>query len=394
MECKIKSQLRLFKLFYVASRIVMFTPIYIIFYQSNELSMSQITMLKAVTFITVILFEIPSGALADTVKKKNSLFISMLLFSFSCLFNIIGRSFFVFAVGSFFWGCGIAFLSGADSAWLYEYLERNKLSEQYSKINGELNFSSQIINSILIMSSSLLFEIHIRAPYIVNYVIFIFAAIMALFLWEKPILKTRDTSSAVGNFFNKYKETLKLSLVELKNNKELLDAVITSAVFMLITIATFETYQIFMAKMGIDIRYFGIIYFLFIIVSSWGSKVSYLFNKYSYHKVIYILFIVHAISIFFMSQINSYFGIVLMIIQEIIFGIMIVLMSSRINNLIKSKERATILSFSSLITNVLKSLLFPILGYSIDHFNLNIAYYGISFILIFSILLKKRVKGI
>ena len=51
-------------------------PIIIIFFQENNLSLSEIMILPAVYSFTIVLFEIPSGLFSDKFGRKKSIIIS------------------------------------------------------------------------------------------------------------------------------------------------------------------------------------------------------------------------------------------------------------------------------------------------------------------------------
>ena len=67
-------------------------PIIVIFFQEHGLSLTQVMLLQAIYSLSVALFEIPSGFIADIFGRKYTIFIS-------CIFSFIGYLVFCFYDG-------------------------------------------------------------------------------------------------------------------------------------------------------------------------------------------------------------------------------------------------------------------------------------------------------
>ena len=101
-------------------------PIIVLFFQEHDLSLAEVMLLQAIYSISVAIFEIPSGYIADIFGRKKTIifstifcFIGYLLFSFY-------SGFYYFAFAEILVGIGGSLISGSDSAIIYDTLLETK----------------------------------------------------------------------------------------------------------------------------------------------------------------------------------------------------------------------------------------------------------------------------
>ena len=101
---------------------MLFMPIVIPFFESNRLNFEDVMQLQALHALSMVLFEIPSGYFSDKLGRKNTMI-------FGCILGFLGFSVFTqshlfwhFMIGNMFIGIGDSFISGTDSALLYDIL--------------------------------------------------------------------------------------------------------------------------------------------------------------------------------------------------------------------------------------------------------------------------------
>ncbi|MCP4439074.1 MAG: MFS transporter [Aureispira sp.] len=121
----------------VSKWFMLFMPIIVLFYQSNGLSLQEVMTIQAVYSLAVAIFEIPSGYFSDRLGRRNSLMIGSILITihfivFSCSYTMGG-----FMIGAVAGGVGGSFISGTDSALLYDTLTRLKREKEYLKLEGK-----------------------------------------------------------------------------------------------------------------------------------------------------------------------------------------------------------------------------------------------------------------
>ncbi len=79
----------------------------------------QLVLVGTALEVTVMIFEIPTGVVADTISRRLSIIIGMTLTGIAFITQAV-PSFLVILLGSCLWGIGWTFCSGAISAWIYD----------------------------------------------------------------------------------------------------------------------------------------------------------------------------------------------------------------------------------------------------------------------------------
>lgn len=88
-----------------------------------NLSPLQLVMLGSAQGLTVILFEVPTGVLADTFSRKWSIVVSHVLMGTAMLSTGLVTSFPVLVLTQMLWGLSWTFATGADVAWVTDELD-------------------------------------------------------------------------------------------------------------------------------------------------------------------------------------------------------------------------------------------------------------------------------
>src|SRR3989338_9892438 len=102
----IKSNIKLYYLFNLFRQSFFFAPVIFLFFQANNLSMTQILLLQSIYSIAIVLLEVPTGAVGDYFGKKTSISIGAFLFFLGLSIYSIGTNFFIFLVAELTAGLG------------------------------------------------------------------------------------------------------------------------------------------------------------------------------------------------------------------------------------------------------------------------------------------------
>ncbi|MBK1878634.1 MFS transporter [Pelagicoccus mobilis] len=133
-------------------------PVFTILFLDFGLSLEQFAILNAVWAITIVLLEVPSGALADTIGRRNLVVLSaviMVLEMLLILFAPVGNSqvvFYLFLINRILSGAAEAAASGADEALAYDSLKEKGIEDQWGKVlERQMRFQS--IGFVIAMST-------------------------------------------------------------------------------------------------------------------------------------------------------------------------------------------------------------------------------------------------
>jgi len=131
---------RLFCILSFIGELVPIYPVYVLLFQSNGLSLGQISLLLAIWGIPVVLFEVPSGILADNWSRKRMLTLGYLLKASCYILWFFSKGFALYALGFILWGISSAFCSGAFEGLLFDTLKKSGREGEFDRIYGRTLF--------------------------------------------------------------------------------------------------------------------------------------------------------------------------------------------------------------------------------------------------------------
>ncbi len=149
--------IRLFILFRVLFNARFYYPVFTILFLDYGLSLEQFALLNTVWAVTIVLAEVPSGALADLLGRKQLLVATALLMVAEMAliaFVPLGNAqwvFVAFLANRVVSGLAEAMASGADEALAYDTLVAHGLAEQWPRVL-EAQMRAQNIGYIFAMT--------------------------------------------------------------------------------------------------------------------------------------------------------------------------------------------------------------------------------------------------
>jgi len=135
------------KTLYIYKFISQCLPIYafytILFIQRGK-SVTDVAVLIALWSLFSIVFEIPSGILADRWSRRNMLAIAAVLQGVCFIIWFFSHTFFMFALGFVFWAIAGAFASGTEEGLIYDNLKSDGREADFTKVYGRAQFYANI----------------------------------------------------------------------------------------------------------------------------------------------------------------------------------------------------------------------------------------------------------
>lgn len=379
-----------FKIMMICSGILVTTPVSVLFYQAYGIAFEQIMIIKTATFISTIIFEVPSGYIADRFGYKKIIQAGLICLILSCIGNITFHSIFAFISWGIIWGIGNALLSGADEAWYYNFLKEQDMESEYGNNISQILAAIQFISAIALILSSAIFVMDERLPFIFNTFFFAIALGASFRLSEKKEKRKDKSTERLHN----------ISVWKVLNANNIF-FVLAEVVFVAVIIFTFEMYQPQMTECNIPVSTFGLIYFCFTILTGFGSRAYGMvknkkgeiqFNLKNYFALLSMQGITLLCLCF--GPDNMVIVLILMCIQEFLYGVFNVYSNAAINSKTDNSYRATLISIKSLLTCGSKSLLFLVAGKIMDLFYLKMTYLFLAVILLCSCILLGGTRSI
>ncbi len=350
----------------IAKWFMLVMPIIVVFYQENGLSMKDVFILQAIYSIAIFVLEIPSGYFADVLGRKNTLLAGAFFGFLGYGIYTVSYSFIGFLFAELAMGIGQSFISGADSALLYDTLAEQKNEKKYLKFEGRLVSTGNFAEAIAGVLGGLLAEITIRTPFYFQAGVAFIAIPAAFFITEPYRHKIAGKMS--------FKNIMDVVRNSLREDKKLRNAIFFSSIIGTSTLTMAWFVQPYFKMVDLPLAMFGVLWtFLNLsvgITALFAHKVEQWFGRRNF-----VLFIAISIPLgyFLVSQFNALWAISFLFLFYLIRGVATPVLKNYINIITTSDVRATVLSVRNFIIRLNFSLIGPFLGWYTDTLSLSAA---------------------
>ncbi len=350
----------------IAKWFMLTMPIIVLFYQENGLSMQDVLTLKGIYSVAVVALEIPSGYIADVWGRKKSLILGSILGCLGFVVYSFSHSFSGFLIAELILGVGSSFISGSDSAMLYDSLLKMKKEKDYLKQESRVMSVGNFAEALAGIAGGSLALISLRTPFIFQSFI-AFIAIPASILLVDP--NQNSVKIKVG-----FKHILSIVKFSLWDNAILRWNIVLSSVIGCATLTLAWFIQPYLRDLDIEVSTIGVIWTLLNLTVGFVALSAYKVEGYLGKRGTSI-FIVLGVSIgfFLTGWFNSLIGVGVLFFFYFVRGIATPVLKDYINRITESEMRATVLSVRNFIIRICFALIGPFLGWYTDHFTLSSA---------------------
>lgn len=374
---------------------ILFYAVDTLFYLERGIEASGYLFFVVISYGVQLLFEIPSGILADKYSKKKILIMSQIFFLISTIIFIFAQNYIVFVIATIIAALQKCFSTGIVNSYLYESLENKNKFNKCLFIKNTIYYSAYML--AMPIGGFIAEKYGIITTYYITLVPAILGLIALFFLHEnknKIIEKNNNITSKL--------EILKNGLHEIKKNSFIKTIIFTNAILLAVVKLIEESHPDYSTQIGISEFQIGI-YTAFILVfciigSYLGSKI-----KEKYHNVvIYINPIISGICILLLGILNNKVGILFLLIMYIFEESFDNIIISKIHNAISSKSRVTVESLMSMLQCIFGIIIGTGITILLNYINVNISYiilglliivYG-SLIILYKVINKLKTKNI
>ena len=374
-------------------------PMFFLFFEQVGLSVKEIFLVQTVYNMAAFLMEVPSGYVGDRLTRKFSLLLGSFLAAMGFLTYYFTDSFWFFCAAAFLMGTGTSFISGSDSAMLFDTLLEIDREEDYLKYEGRVSaFGNFAEASAALIGGLIATLISIRTNLLVQGLLLLFAFLL--------ILTTREPSMVSKHERKSFVDALSFIFKEMKKNLR------------------FRHIMLFSSFMGVNTLCFAWVVQPYLKLSlGWTVKENIPFKElmssgvedWTKNGVAWILSWMAlnlVVGIFAMnaSVINRWFNkktLVIILCASLVLpyamivkgnwmiicigffifyaarGVVTPLFREWINQSVTSEIRATALSVRAFMFRILFAALGPIIGYSIDLYSIELALLGLGIVFFF-----------
>jgi MFS family permease len=345
---------------------MLFMPYIIPFYQENGLDMHQIMVLQAIYSVSIVVLEIPSGYIADVIGRRRTLILGVILGTIGMSIYSISYGFLGFLVAELILGFGQSFVSGADSALLYDSLLDNQKEKEYIKYEGRMVSIGNVAEAVAGIAGGLLALISLRTNYYVQTGVAFLSVPAAILLIEPG----RHMRLGVFNF----RTILNVVTDSLFINKELRTNIFLSAIIGTATLTMAWFAQPYFEFVELPLSLFGIMWTLLNLTVGFAAMLAYrVERRLGASFTVLVLALMIPAGYLALGQLSSIWAISILFFFYIVRGVATPVLKDYIHRLTSSEVRATVLSVRNFIIRICFVLVGPAMGYITDKTSLQTA---------------------
>lgn len=356
---------------------------------AKGLSLSQILIIQSAYSIAIVLFEFPSGLLADNYSRKNLYSLSKLFLIIMFLIVLFSNQFYLIFAAWFCYGIAAALDSGTLDAYIINQL---KLAHHGAELRKFLALSNRLEVVGLLLGSSLggiLYHFIGINIYVLGTVFLVVSTLISFFFFKE----TTKSDSLQDSHVMILKKQITDSFKELRKQPRLSLILIFDFLTQIFFQTHFQLWQSFFLSKGIDSQYFPFFYITFQVITLF----SYSINIDGVKKYTGVLkfspLIVFLPLTFFLGKIEIF--LTAYFIFVFVFYVIEFILNYQFNKMVSVENISSLISFKSTVSRIGSVLLLCILSFMVKQMSVS-AVMAINFMLslvllvVFSVIIMKK----
>ncbi len=339
--------------------LLLWIPIFYEYQKQLGLSDAEIFGIQSIYYIAFCLMEIPTGMVADRFDYRTSLWLGASVLVGANLVPVFAGDYTGFLVHFLLIALARSLISGAQSAYLYEYLNAHDAGHLYLKVEGVGRSYSLVGKIVYWPVIGLLMQWNMPSPYWLTAINAAIAVVLALRLppipgWKRPEGKTSKLLAGVGGAFGSLRTSRWLLLLMVQG----------IAMFTLVRILQVNLFQPVLESKHVSVTWYGsVLAAMTIFEAVAAARPHWLSKKIGPAKSVFLLTIVMALSIGFIVPSGSVVTIVLLCLFSVTAGMSFPIQKKLLNDAIPdSRYRATLLSMESIMDRAVCAVVAVALG--------------------------------
>lgn len=341
---------------------------------AKGLSLSQILIIQSAYSIAIVLFEFPSGLLADNYSRKNLYSLSKLFLIIMFLIVLFSNQFYLIFAAWFCYGIAAALDSGTLDAYIINQL---KLAHHGAELRKFLVLSNRLEIVGLLLGTSLggiLYHFIGINIYVLGTVFLVASTLISFFFFKE----TTKSDSLQDSHVMVLKKQITDSFKELRKQPRLSLILIFDFLTQIFFQTHFQLWQSFFLSKGIDSQYFPFFYITFQVITLF----SYSINIDGVKKYTGVLkfspLIVFLPLTFFLGKIEIF--LTAYFIFVFVFYVIEFILNYQFNKMVSVENISSLISFKSTVSRIGSVLLLCILSFMVKQMSVS-AVMAINFML-------------
>jgi MFS family permease len=342
---------------------ILWVPIWVVFLQRKGLNLTEVGLLEGVAWTITAFLEVPTGAIADRWGRKASIALGASLYGLA-MFLILAEALSpAFLLGYALWNSSTAFVSGADSALVYDSLKADGRAAEAAKQSGRYAAINQASQGIASLVGAAIATIDINLCFAICGFLGFAAAGLVLTIHEPP--RTTEDGEYLG-----YWRNLKVAVRIAARRPVVRALVLLNATIITVPLVVYYVLlQPYAVGVGLPIAALGIVVIavqLSTVVASWLAHRTE--GHFELTSVVAVALGVLIAATALLALLPSIPSLAFMLAVALVPALLTPLLSARLNDLIPSGQRATILSLGALLFELGLAIAMPLLLAFADRF--------------------------
>ncbi len=331
-------------------------PVVALFYTQNNLDELDIYLLQAFYCVSVAIMEIPSGYMADRIGRKQSLVMGSILGTAGFVLYALSHSFSGFLIAEITLGVGGSFISGSDSAMLYDSLAAEGEENNYLRYEGRITSMGNFAETLAALGGGFIAVVlGYRGVYVAQTAIAAIAIPAALLLVEPP----RERLAVKPGI----RQILEITRHGLLQDRRLSSAIVFSSVIGAATLCMAWTAQVYFVRMGLDEKSITPLWIILnLLVAVVATNAAGIQKRFGTPGPYLLMIVVIPLGYLLLGLLPLVPALLGLLVFYGVRGYATPLLKDLINHNCPSATRATILSIRSLIIRLGFAVIGPLIG--------------------------------
>jgi MFS family permease len=343
---------------------ILWVPIWVVFLQRKGLSLTEVGVLEGVAWTITAFLEVPTGAIADRWGRKASIAAGASLYGLA-MFLILAEALSpAFLLGYALWNSSTAFVSGADSALLYDSLKADGRAAEAAKLSGRYAAINQASQGIASLVGATIATIDINLCFAICGLLGLAAAGLVLTIHEPP------RANEDGHVYMGYWKNLKTAVRIAARRPVVRALVLLNATVLTVPLVVYYVLlQPYAVGVGLPLAALGVVVIavqLSTVVASWLAHRTE--GRFELANVVAVALAVLIAATAVLAALPSIPSLAFMLAVALVPALLGPLLSARLNHLIPSGQRATILSLGALLFELGLAIAMPLMLAFADRF--------------------------
>ncbi|MFX1250731.1 MAG: MFS transporter [Promethearchaeota archaeon] len=293
---ELKRRLRRIFLFQSLRNMFFLDAIWVIFLLEKGITLTFVAIMDIIFWLTMFLFEIPTGVIADRFGRKVSVITGLLIVSCGIFIFGISNDILMILFSYFIWALGLTFISGAAEAFFYDTVKILGHEGDWAAIFGRISLIGSLSIATATVIGGFLGGISLQLPIFVTSIFGLLTIIPLLTLPEPRISET-----GLEQEKNYADSPLRTSIQIILSSRVVILLILFQILFTAFLSAFYIFQQPYLQNQGLSIELIGLMIGINTVIRAIGASFVAFYNRLIGRYSLFVLGYIITIIIFLLG---------------------------------------------------------------------------------------------